>query len=129
MMYGFPNCRIDGFALVIGGFLLLPLFLRHESRTYYPCWHTDLFRDYPGFLLFPSRRPHYYSATYAIAFSTQFVLHISKSHTAADWFHFSCSAADASHILSGDGWLSDRFEPRLVASVGMSMTTLLVWCF
>jgi len=126
MMYGFSKLpRIDGFPLVIGGILLLPLFLRHESRTYYPLLHTDLFRDNPIFTFSNLAALINYSATYAIAFLLSLYLQYIQGLTPQQTGFILVAQPLMQAIFSPvTGRLSDRFEPRLVASVGMSLTTI-----
>jgi EmrB/QacA subfamily drug resistance transporter len=111
-----------GFMAVLAGLIILALFFIWEMRTEYPVLNVRLFRNNLAFTFSNLAALINYSATYALTFLLSLFLQYIKA----------LSAEQAGYVLVFQplmmflfspfaGRLSDRVEPRLVASVGMGM--------
>jgi MFS family permease len=130
-MYGFTVLpSIPGFILVAVGLLGILAFIRWEMRVASPVLNIGLFRKNAVFVFSNLAALVNYSATYAITFLLSLYLQYVKG--------FSPQTAGLVLIASPvmmtifapiAGRLSDRFEPRKVASVGMSFTCVALVLF
>jgi EmrB/QacA subfamily drug resistance transporter len=111
-----------GFIEVGGGVVILVLFVGWELRSAYPVLNMQLFHHNLAFTCSNLAALINYSATYAVTFLLSLYLQYAKG----------LSAENAGYILVFQplmqflfsplaGRLSDRIEPRLVASVGMGL--------
>ncbi|MBC7114070.1 MAG: MFS transporter, partial [Archaeoglobi archaeon] len=111
--------------LVILGFLLLILFILHELRTDFPLLHIDLFRRNIAFSFSNLAALLHYSATFGITFLLSLYLQYIKSLTPQETGMILVAQPAVQAVLSPlAGWLSDRIEPRFIASAGMGITAL-----
>jgi MFS family permease len=112
--------------LVGGGVAGLGSFILLESRRRYPVLNMKFFRHNAVFAFSNLAALINYMATFAVTFIFSFYL----EYPIRDFGPFYAGLVLVSQpammaILSYPaGWLSDRIEPRIVASVGMSITTL-----
>ena len=126
-LYGF-SFLLDGWmprALLAAGIALLILFFRYENRRIHPLLDIHLFTDNVTFAFSNLAAMINYSATFAIGFLASLHLQVvmGLDARAAGWVMLSQPALMA--IFSPfAGRLSDRVEPRIVASSGMAMTTI-----
>ena len=128
LVYGFTLLpEMLGVGLIIGGAIGLFAFTRWEMRTGSPVLDLSLFRNNRAFSFSNLAALINYSATFA----TSFLLSLYLQHRPVNPFN----AQDAGLILMAmpamqaifsplAGRLSDRIEPRLLASVGMALTTV-----
>lgn len=129
IMYGITNFHTY-YSLIFLGFLLLILFIIWESRVEHPVLDIRLFRRNTVFSLSNLAALLNYSATFAITFLMSLYLQYIKGF----------SPQDAGLILVAQpivmaafspfaGWVSDRVEPRVVASTGMGLLTIGLFIF
>jgi MFS family permease len=126
LMTGFSRLPSTiGAALTAGGLVLLALFIRHESRVESPVLDVGLFRGNRVFAFSNLAALVNYSATFAVGFLLSLYLQYIKAlppHSAG----FVLLAQPAVMALASPfaGRLSDRVEPRIIASLGMALTSL-----
>ncbi|MDO8568833.1 MAG: MFS transporter [Dehalococcoidales bacterium] len=114
---------VSGFWLVITGILLLIAFVWWEIRVKSPVLNIGLFRNNTVFSLSNAAALVNYSATYAVGFLTSLYLQYIKglNPETAGFVLIAMPAMQA--ILSPfTGRLSDKVEPRTLASAGMGLT-------
>jgi EmrB/QacA subfamily drug resistance transporter len=126
LVYGFILLpAMSGVWLIVGGIIGLSAFVRWETRTRSPVLDISLFRNSKAFTLSNLAALINYSATFAIAFLMSLYLQYLKgfSPESAGLILVAMPAMQA--IFSPlAGRLSDRIEPRLIASAGMALTTV-----
>ena len=128
LVYGFTLLpAISGVGLIIGGAIGLFAFTRWEMRTRSPVLDLSLFRNSRAFSFSNLAALINYSATFAISFLISLYLQYRPVNP--------FNAQDAGLILVAmpamqaifsplAGRLSDRIEPRILASAGMALTTI-----
>ncbi len=116
--------------VLIGGLILLLVFILYESRIGHPVLEVRLFRRNTTFSLSCLAALLNYAATFAAGFILSLYLQYVKG--------FDPQQAGAVLVAQPvlmvvfapiAGWLSDRIEPRIVASAGMAVTTLALLAF
>ena len=131
-LYGF-SFLLDGWPtrlLLVTGIFLLVGFFRYERRQTSPLVDIHLFTDNVTFAFSNLAAMINYSATFAIGFLASLHLQVVMGLDAQDagWVMLSQPALMA--VFSPfAGRLSDRVEPRIVASAGMAMTTIGLFFF
>jgi EmrB/QacA subfamily drug resistance transporter len=125
LVYGFTRLpNMSGVWLIVGGIVGLVAFTRWEMTTRSPVLDVKLFRESRPFTLSNVAALIHYSATFAISFLISLYLQYVKGFNpeAAGLVLVAMPAMQA--ILSPlAGRLSDRIEPRIIASTGMALTT------
>jgi len=128
LVYGFTLLpAISGVGLIIGGAIGLFAFTRWEMRTRSPVLDLSLFRNSRAFSFSNLAALINYSATFAISFLISLYLQYRPVNP--------FNPQDAGLILVAmpamqaifsplAGRLSDRIEPRILASAGMALTTI-----
>ncbi|MEM2119596.1 MAG: MFS transporter [Archaeoglobaceae archaeon] len=131
LIYGFSNLPNPlGFALVFFGVAMLTLFVFVETKTAQPMLNVGLFRRNVVFAMSNLAALLNYSATFAVAFLLSLYLQIVKGLSPQDAGIILLAQPVVMAILSPiSGWLSDRVEPRIVASLGMAITALSLFLF
>jgi MFS family permease len=126
IMYAFsvlPELR--GFWLMLFGVLALAGFVKWETRLKYPVMNIGFFRNNTVFAFSNLAALIHYSATSAVSFLLslylQYVKGFAPEHAGLILIAQPIMMAIFSPIA---GTLSDRIEPRLVASLGMALTTI-----
>jgi len=146
--FDFPGSVIYGFSLftLIYAFSLLPeknglilflssfsgiaLFTWYESRKPSPVLEIKLFRRNIVFAFSNLAALIHYCATFAVAFLLSLYLQYIRNFSPQDAGIVLLIQPLIMVILSPfAGWLSDRVEPRIVASAGMSLTTIALAMF
>ena len=114
-----------GVGLMLAGALGLGLFGLWEVRARYPVLHVELLLTNRPFAFSNVAALINYSATSATAFLLTLYLRYIKelSPTEAGLVLIAQPVVQAS-LSPVAGWLSDRVEPRIVASIGMGFTAL-----
>ena len=124
VMYGLSLLpALSGGALVLGGFACLALFVLRELRVAHPVLSISLFRGNRAFAFSNLAALISYSATFSVGYLLSLYLQSVRgfSPQAAGLVLVSQPALQA--LLSPlAGRLSDRIEPRLLASAGMLLT-------
>ena len=131
-LYGF-SFLMDGWtprALLVAGLLLLAGFFRYENRRLHPLADIKLFTENVTFAFSNLAAMINYSATFAIGFLASLHLQVVMGLDArsAGWVMLSQPALMAAFSPFA-GRLSDRVEPRIVASAGMAMTSVGLFFF
>lgn len=126
LIYGFTLLpAVSGLWLILGGVAGISAFIRWEMRTASPVLDMGLFRNNRTFALSNLAALINYSATAAVSFLISLYLQYLKgfSPQSAGLVLVAMPAMQA--IFSPlAGRLSDRIEPRLIASAGMTLTTI-----
>ncbi len=125
-MYGLSKLpETMGFALVAAGLLGIVCFVVLESRTDSPVLNIDLFRANPVFAFSNLAALINYGATFAVGFLLSMYLQYLKGMTPQQaGFVLVCQPVVMMALSPLAGRLSDRIEPRIVASAGMALTTV-----
>ncbi|MBC7114064.1 MAG: MFS transporter, partial [Archaeoglobi archaeon] len=111
--------------LMILGFLLFILFLLHERRVKFPLLHIELFLRNLTFSFSNLAALLHYSATFGITFLLSLYLQYIRALTPQEAGTILVVQPAVQAFLSPlAGWLSDRIEPRVLASTGMGLTGL-----
>jgi EmrB/QacA subfamily drug resistance transporter len=133
LVYGFTLLpAMSGVWLIVGGIIGLSAFIQLETRSRSPVLDISLFRHSRAFTFSNLAALINYSATFAVSFLISLYLQYLKGFTpqVAGLILVAMPAVQA--IFSPlAGRLSDRIEPRLIASAGMALTTagLIVFTF
>lgn len=127
-MYGFSLLPSpSGLALILAGTAALFLLVKWESRVEYPVLDVELFRKNRVYAFSNLAALINYSATYAVTFLLSLYLQYNKGLSPDQAGSILMAQPLVMTVLSPyAGRLSDRIEPRLVASAGMAITFLAV---
>jgi len=111
--------------ILAAGLVLLGAFLRYELRREHPLLEIHLFTDNVTFAFSNLAAMINYSATFAVGFLASLHLQVvmNLDARAAGWVMLSQPFLMALFSPFA-GRLSDKVEPRIVASGGMALTTL-----
>ncbi|MDO9694493.1 MAG: MFS transporter [Candidatus Latescibacteria bacterium] len=114
-----------GVWLLAAGIAGLVLFVRRELRTASPVFDLRLFRHNPAFTFSNLAALINYAATYAVSFMLSLFLQYTRGY-GADGAGVILVWQPIVMVLTSlyAGRLSDRVEPRIVASVGMGLVTV-----
>jgi EmrB/QacA subfamily drug resistance transporter len=124
VMYGFRLLpSLDGAGLLIAGSALLAAFVFREGKTSSPVMEVSLFRRNTVFALSSLAALINYAATYAISFLLSLFLQYVKGMSPRDAGLIMLAQPVVMAVFSPlAGRLSDKIEPRIIASAGMSMS-------
>lgn len=126
LMYGFARLpAVLGGVLVAAGIIGFVIFARWETRIASPLLNVALFRQSPVFALSNLAALISYTATSAISFLFSLYLQSIRTMTplAAGRVLIAQPIMQATFSPLA-GWLSDRIEPRVVASLGMALMVI-----
>jgi len=126
LVYGFTLLpAMLGVGLIIGGIIGLSAFTRREMRTRSPVLDISLFKNSKAFTLSNVAALINYSATFAVSFLISLYLQYLKEFNPESAGLILVAMPAMQAIFSPlAGRLSDRIEPRLIASAGMALTTI-----
>jgi EmrB/QacA subfamily drug resistance transporter len=126
LVYGFTLLpAMSGVGLIIGGIIGLSAFTRWEMRTRSPILDISLFKNSKNFTFSNVAALINYSATFAITFLISLYLQYVKGFNPESAGLILVAMPAMQAIFSPlAGRLSDRIEPRLIASAGMALTTI-----
>ncbi|MGE5390860.1 MAG: MFS transporter [Deltaproteobacteria bacterium] len=126
VMHGLSKLpSIPGFVTIVGGLAVIGFFFAWESRIDHPVLNVRLFRHNLAFTFSNLAALINYSATFAVTFLLSLFLQYIKGLTAIQAGYILVFQPVIMFIFSPfAGRLSDRVEPRLVASVGMGFCAL-----
>jgi EmrB/QacA subfamily drug resistance transporter len=126
LVYGITRLpAMSGVGLIIGGTIGLSAFVKWEMRTKSPILDVNLFRNSKAFTFSHLAALINYSATYAISFLISLYLQYLKGFNPEIAGLILVAMPTIQAIFSPlAGKLSDRIEPRLIASAGMALTTI-----
>lgn len=124
MMYGLSELpSLSGYCLLGAGIAGLFLFVRWELRLLHPVLDVRLFRRNVTFAFSNLAALINYSATYAVGFVLSLYLQYIKGFSAEHAGIILVAQPVMQFLFSPlAGWLSDRIEPRMIASAGMMLT-------
>jgi EmrB/QacA subfamily drug resistance transporter len=133
LMYGFSQLpHISGAALAAAGIIGIFGFIWWENRTQSPILNVKLFRDNKVLLFSNIATLVNYCSSAAVAFLMSLYLQYIKALTPDQAGLIILAQPTAQALFSPlTGRLSDRIEPRIIASAGMMLTFigLILFCF
>jgi MFS family permease len=116
---------LTGGALILVGSVFLFAFIRWETRVPNPVLNMALFRKNPAFTFSNFAALINYSATFAVAVILSLYLQYIKGFSPQDAGLILIAQPIVMATLSPlTGRLSDKIEPRFLASAGMALTTV-----
>jgi EmrB/QacA subfamily drug resistance transporter len=126
IMYGISRLPAgNSLWITLFGFLGLAAFIRWERRAAYPVLDLSLFTRNRVFAFSCAAALIHYSATFAVTFLLSLYLQYIKNVSPQKAGLILIAQPTVMAILSPlAGRLSDKIEPRIIASLGMSVTTL-----
>lgn len=111
--------------LLVGGLFAMALFFRHARRVRNPLWDVELFFNNRVFTLSSLASLLMYTSTYAIVVLMSLFLQTVQSYSASEAGMIMMIQPVIMAVLSPvAGRLSDKIEPRVLASSGMAVTAL-----
>ena len=124
--YGFTMLpELSGAVLILAGALGITAFIKWENRIKNPILDITLFRKNTVFALSNLAALINYSATFALSFLLSLYLQYIKGLSPQDAGLVLVAAPVVQAIFSPfAGRLSDKIEPRIVASAGMGLTVI-----
>jgi MFS family permease len=126
VLYGFSTIATSVWAkyILALGLVVMVLFVRHELREQHPILNMKLFKNI-GFAFSNLAALINYSATFAVGFLLSVYLQVVMGINSQSAGLILLAQPIIMAVLSPfTGRLSDRVEPRVVASWGMGLTTL-----
>jgi len=125
-MYGFSQLpRIRGASSILLGVLGIVALIKWELKTESPLFNIDLIGKNKVFAFSNLAALINYSATFAVGFLMSLYLQFIKGMNPREAGIILIAQPIVQALFSPlAGRLSDRLEPRIVASIGMAMTTL-----
>jgi EmrB/QacA subfamily drug resistance transporter len=130
LVYGFTLLQESsgmrlGVGVIVGGVVGLSLFIKWEMSTRSPVLDMSLFRNNKAFTFSNLAALINYSATFAVSFLLSLYLQYLKGFNAQDAGLILVAMPAMQAIFSPlAGRLSDRIEPRVIASTGMGLTAV-----
>jgi EmrB/QacA subfamily drug resistance transporter len=116
---------IDAIILVLAGLAGFALFFQQQNRADYPVFEVSLFQQNRTFLYSSLAALINYAATFAVTFQISLYLQYIKGMTPQAAGTVLMAQPVVMAIFSPHaGKLSDRIEPRAIASTGMALTAL-----
>ena len=117
--------EMSGVWTILIGILGILIFIRWEMKVKSPVLNIELFKNNPVFTFSNLAALISYSATFAVAFLLSLYLQYTKGLNPQNAGLVLLSMPAMQAIFSPlAGRLSDRIEPRIIASVGMGLTTI-----
>jgi EmrB/QacA subfamily drug resistance transporter len=131
IMYGFSQLStVRGAWFILAGALGILAFMKWETKIESPVLEINLFRNNRVFAFSNLAALINYSATFAVTFLLSLYLQYIKALTAENAGLILLSQPIVQTIFSPfAGRLSDRIEPRIVASIGMALTAAGLFLF
>ena len=127
MIYGLTELAIP---FLIAGLILMLAFIAYERRVEHPVLEIRLFRKNLTFSLSNLAALLNYSGTFAVGFILSLYLQYVKGFNPQHAGTILISQPVIMAVFAPfAGWLSDRIEPRIVASAGMAVTSLSLFIF
>jgi EmrB/QacA subfamily drug resistance transporter len=131
ILYGFSQLStVQGVWLVVAGFLGILLFIKWEGRARTPVLEIKLFRNNRTFAFSNLATLIHSSGSFAITFLLSLYLQYVKKLTPENAGLILIAQPIVQALCSPfSGKLSDRIEPRIVASIGLVLTALGIFVF
>jgi EmrB/QacA subfamily drug resistance transporter len=128
-MSSVSNSLIARYIAIIG-LVLIAVFVRYELRQAHPLIEMRLFVHNLAFAFSNLATMINYSATFALSFLMSLYLQVVLSHSSQSAGIILLSQPLVMALFSPlAGTLSDRVEPRIVASIGMALSTVGLFLF
>ncbi len=126
IIYGFSLLStILGILLVLIGVIGILIFIKWEKKVTYPILNINLFKNNIVFTFSNIAALINYSATFAVSFLLSLYLQYIKGFDPQNAGLILVSQPIVQAIFSPfAGKLSDKIEPRIIASIGMMITTI-----
>jgi MFS family permease len=126
IMYGFSIIpQLLGGLLILIGIVLALFFIKWESRTTSPVFDINIFRNNKVFLFSNITAFVSYSAVMAVTYLMSLYLQYNRGFSAQTTGFILVAQPLLQAVFSPiSGRISDKFEPRVVASLGMGLTCL-----
>ena len=121
LIYGFSSLPLWwGYALIGGGTVLMVLFVRYEKNKRFPVFNVSLFFKNRSFSLSSTAALLSYVATFPISIFMSIYLQDVRGFK-ADYAGLILVAYPVIQVVLSPvaGWLSDRMQPRYLASFGL----------
>jgi len=124
IIYGFSSLpSITGAAILGAGIVIMVFFMRFEKRTSYPVLNLSYFRKNAVFIFSNTAAFINYSATFAVGYLISLYLQYIKGLNPQDAGLIMIAQPLTMAVFSPlAGRMSDKIEPRVVASIGMALT-------
>jgi EmrB/QacA subfamily drug resistance transporter len=124
LMYGLSIIpSINGGVLICAGIAGAAVFVKWENRQQSPVFNVSLFKANRVFAFSSLAALLHYSATFAVTFLLSIYLQQARGISPRSAGLILVTQPAVMAIFSPlAGWMSDRIEPRIVASVGMGFT-------
>lgn len=132
VLYGLSSVANSAFARILAvlGLLVLFRFVHWELKTDKPILQVTLFQDNITFAMSNLAAMINYSATFAVTFLLSVYLQVVRGYSSQSAGLILLAQPAVMAILSPfAGTLSDRIEPRTVASIGMGCSALSLFLF
>jgi len=132
LLYGLSSIETSHWAgiLILAGFILLCIFLQWESKTKEPILQIHMFKNNLAFTMSNLAALINYSATFAVTFLLSIYLQVVQGYSSQSAGFILLAQPLMMALLSPvAGTLSDRMEPRKVASLGMACSALSLFFF
>jgi len=130
LVYGFVNILTNGYIFILASLLFGMLFIRRELRITHPVLNLKLIFENLAFSMSNLAALLNYGATYAVSFLISFYLQSLRGFSPQDAGIILLTQPLIQAIFSPiTGKLSDRIEPRILASVGMAITGIGLFLF
>lgn len=127
VLYGFSRSveLVQARYILLGGMVLLLVFLYHQAHSKMPIFDVNLFRKNTVFAMSSLAAMINYSATFAISFVLSLYLQLIRGFDAATAGSIMLLQPVIMALCSPKaGALSDRMQPRIVASVGLGLNAI-----
>lgn len=132
LLYGLSSIETSHWAslLVLTGLILLFIFIRLELKTKEPILKMHMFKNNLSFTMSNLAALINYSATFAVTFLMSVYLQVVRGYSSQSAGFILLAQPLVMTLLSPlAGTLSDRMEPRKVASLGMACSALSLFFF
>lgn len=132
LLYGLSSVESSHWAvyLAVAGLILLAVFIKWELKTPEPILKINMFKNNVTFTMSNLAALINYSATFAVTFLLSLYLQVAKGYSSQTAGLILLAQPLVMALLSPlAGTLSDRMEPRKVASVGMACSAVSLFFF
>ncbi|MBP7497552.1 MAG: MFS transporter [Bacteroidales bacterium] len=122
--------RYPGIIILSAGLILFPVFIKWETKSVYPMLNIELFRSNIVFGFSNLAALLNYCGTFAVGFTLSLYLQYVKGLTPHSAGMILVSQPIIMSVCSPlTGWLSDKIEPRILASLGMLLSSISLAAF
>ncbi len=131
IIYGLSNLQSwQGLLFLLAGLIFFLFFIKRETSVDYPVINVNLFISNRLFAFSNMAAFIHYSSTFAVTFLLSFFLQTVKGFSARD---AGLIMVIKPVVMAGtaflSGRMSDRFEPRVLSTIGMAITATALFFF